>query len=146
MSRSGRAMATLALVAAARAGLMQSSASGQSSARAPRNIFGTYGQTGAGRDSIRISPQANGKIAMSIRLYFSSGHTCRLERNGEWREDHVAVIAEGLNANHPCMLNAFFDNGRILLKDEGLQCAPVYCGTRGKLDNVGLPKINVNRK
>jgi hypothetical protein len=40
-------------------------------------------------------------------------------------------------------LNVFFDKGRVRLRDEGYRCAPVYCGTRGKLDDVSLPKSGV---
>jgi hypothetical protein len=114
--------------------------------QAPQSIFGTYGQTSAGRDSIQITEKPNGKIGVNIRLYFSSGHTCQLNKDGEWREDHLSVIAEGLDASRPCRLNGFFDKGRILLKDDAYQCTPVYCGTRGKLDNVSLPKMSAKRK
>jgi len=109
-------------------------------------IFGVYGQIAAGQDSIQVSEKANGKIGVALKLYFAVGHTCQLNHDGEWREDHVAVAADGLDANRPCKLNLFFENGRVLLKDDGLQCAPVYCGTRGKLDQVSLPKFNPNRK
>ena len=114
--------------------------------RAPQSIFGIYGQTSAGRDSIRITDKPDGKIGVAIRLYFSGGHTCQLNKDGEWREDHLSVIAEGLDASRPCRLNGFFGNGRILLKDDAYQCAPVYCGTRGKLDNVSLPKMSAKPK
>ena len=112
----------------------------------PRNIFGTYGQPSAGRDSIRVAERSNGKVGVAILLYYTNGHTCRLNRDGDWLDDHVTIVAEGLDASRPCRLSAYFDKGRILLKDEGLQCAPVYCGTRGKLDHVSLPKAGLNRK
>jgi hypothetical protein len=121
-------------------GLGQFPAGSQAPLRPPQSIFGTYGQSSPGRDSVQISAKANSKINVAIRLYFSSGHTCRLNADGEWRDDHVAIVAEGLSAARPCKLNVFFDKGRALLKDEGYQCAPVYCGTRGKLDAVSLPK------
>ena len=127
-------------------GLGPSQTAPQKPAQAPQSIFGTYGQTSAGRDSIRITEKPNGKIGVAIRLYFSGGHTCQLNKAGEWREDHLAVVAEGLDASRPCRLNGFFDKGRILLKDEAYQCAPVYCGTRGKLDNVSLPKMSAKRE
>jgi hypothetical protein len=100
----------------------------------------------AGRDSIQVTEKANGKIGVDLKLYYANGHTCRLKKDGEWQEDHVAVVADGLDRNRSCKLNAFFDKDRVLLKDEGLQCAPVYCGTRGTLDNVSLPKYSPNRK
>jgi hypothetical protein len=111
-----------------------------------KSIFGTYGQLAAGRDSIQITEKVGGKVGMDLKLYYSNGHTCKLNKDGEWHVDHVAVVADGLDQNRPCRLNAFFEKGRILLKDDGLQCAPVYCGTRGTLDNVSLPKLNPNRK
>lgn len=111
-----------------------------------KNIFGVYGEPTPGHDSVRITKKANDWIGVDVRLYYSNGHTCQLKKDGKWSEDHVAVIAEGLAANRPCKLNLFFDNDRVLLKDEGLQCAPVYCGTRGKLDNSNLPKFRADRK
>jgi len=112
----------------------------------PKSIYGIYGQPKVGHDSIQVTEKANAKIGVALKLYYSNGHTCQLNRDGEWREDHVAVVADGLDTSQPCRLSAFFDKGRVLLKDEGLRCAPVYCGTRGKLDNVSLPKLSLNRK
>lgn len=127
------------------AGLASLPAVGQTPAP-PLSIFGIYGQSTPGRDSIRITKKPDGKIGVAVRLYYSSGHTCSLTGDGEWREDRIVVIAEGLEANRSCMLNVFFDKGRIRLKDEGYRCAPVYCGTRGKLDDVSLPKSAVKSK
>jgi hypothetical protein len=110
------------------------------------SIFGVYGRLTAGQDSIRVSEKANGKIGVALKLYYSMGHTCQLHNDGEWRADHVAIVADGLDANRQCKLSLFFKNGRVLLKDEGLQCAPVYCGARGKLDNVSLPKFSPDPK
>ena len=104
------------------------------------SIFGVYGQLTPGRDSVRITRRPNGKIGVAIKLYYASGHTCTLSRDGDWREDHVEMVAEGLDVNQPCKLSAFFERGYVLLKDDGLRCAPVYCGTRGKFDGVSLPK------
>lgn len=112
----------------------------------PKSIFGLYGQRAAGHDSIRLSESGNGKVRVALKLYYSQGHTCQLNQDGEWREDHVAIVADGLDANRQCRLNLFFKNGRVLLKDEGLECAPVYCGTRGTLDNVNLPRFRQHRK
>jgi hypothetical protein len=105
---------------------------------APKRIFGLYGPAGSGRDSIRVIPGSKGQVSVAIKLYYDNGHTCQLDRSGAWTGDHVTVTADGLNPNEPCQLNAYFPQGRILLKDEGLRCAPVYCGTRGKLDAVSL--------
>ena len=114
--------------------------------RPSKRIFGVYGQPTPGHDSIRVGQHANGKISVALKLYYSQGHTCQLNQDGQWREDHVAIVADGLDANRQCKLNLFFENGRVVLKDEGLECAPVYCGARGKLDNVSLPKFSPNRK
>jgi len=114
---------------------------------APVNsIFGIYGQHTPGHDSIQVTEKANGWIGVNIKLYYANGHTCRLNQDGKWSQDHVAIVAEGLDSNRPCRLNLFFENHRVLLKDEGFQCAPVYCGTRGKLDNASLPKFSLGRK
>ena len=111
-----------------------------------KSVFGVYGRPAAGHDSIRVAEKANGRIGVDLKLYYSNGHTCQLNQDGKWSGDHVAVVAEGLDPSRPCKLNLFFENGRVLLKDEGFQCAPVYCGTRGKLDNASLPKFRPNRK
>jgi hypothetical protein len=110
----------------------------QSSSAPVKSVFGTYGQPG--HDSIQVTEKPNGRIGVNLKLYFSNGHTCRLSKDGKWSEDHVAIVADGLDANRSCKLNLFFENRRVLLKDDSLQCAPVYCGTRGKLDGVSLPK------
>ena len=111
-----------------------------------KSVFGVYGQPGAGHDAIRVTEKANGQVAVNLKLYYSNGHTCQLNKAGKWSGDHVAIVAEGLDANAPCRLNLFFENQRVLLKDEGFQCAPVYCGTRGKLDDASLPKFSPDRK
>jgi hypothetical protein len=111
-----------------------------------KSVFGFYGQPSPGHDSIRVTEESNDRIGVNLKLYYSNGHTCQLNLDGKWSEDHLAVIAGGLEASRPCRLNLFFQNRRVLLKDDGLQCAPVYCGTRGKLDNVSLPKFSRNRK
>ncbi len=111
-----------------------------------RSVFGVYGQPAAGHDFVRVTEKANRRIGVSLKLYYANGHTCQLNEEGQWREDHIAIVAEGLNANQPCRLDLFFENHRVLLKDEGLQCAPVYCGTRGKLDDTSLPRFSPRRK
>src|SRR5215472_7023428 len=68
-------------------GLGPSQTAPQKPAQTPQSIFGTYGQTSAVRDSIRITEKPDGKIGVAIRLYFSGGHTCQLNKDGEWRED-----------------------------------------------------------
>ena len=118
----------------------------QATDRPPKSIFGAYGQPTAGHDSIRVSENATDKINVTVKLYYSNGHTCQLNKEGEWSGDHVAIVADGLDTNRPCRLSVFFEKDRVLLKDEGLQCAPVYCGTRGKLDSISLPKFRPNRK
>jgi len=119
---------------------------GQGIAGPMKSVFGFYGRPTSGHDSIRVTEESNGRIGVKLKLYYSNGHTCQMNMDGKWSQDHVAVIGEGLDANRPCRLNLFFENRRVLLKDDGLLCAPVYCGTRGKLDNVSLPKFSPNRK
>lgn len=118
----------------------------QAPARPVNSIFGLYGQTTRGHDSIHVTEKADDRIGVSLKFYFANGHTCQLNKDGKWSQDHVAIVAEGLDANRPCRLNLFFENHRVLLKDEGFQCAPVYCGTRGKLDDASLPKSSPERK
>jgi hypothetical protein len=111
-----------------------------------KTILGLYGQPAAGHDSIRVTENAGGRIGVKLKLYYSNGHTCQLNKDGNWMEDHIAIVTDGLDANHPCKLNLFFESRQVLLKDDGLQCAPVYCGTRGKLDNTRLPKFTRHRQ
>lgn len=107
----------------------------------PKTIFGLYGTAGkAGRDTIRITPGAAGKIALALKLYYANGHTCTMEKEGEWHGDRLVIVAEGLTESEPCKLEAGFPPGRIVLKDESQRCARVYCGSRGKLDAVSLPR------
>ena|SRR2546421_5060414 len=112
----------------------------------PKTIFGLYGPPGkAGRDTIRVTPAARGKAALALKLYYANGHTCALNKEGEWRDDRLLIVADGLTENEPCRLEASFSQGRILLKDDGQRCARVYCGTRGKLDGVSLPKSSSHK-
>lgn len=115
-------------------------------AKPPASIFGIYGLVRAGHDSIQVTEKSNSRIGVNLKLYFSSGHTCQLNQDGEWSGGHVAVVAEGLDVNRPCRLDLFFENSRVRLEDEGSHCAPVYCGTRGKLDGASLTKSSPNRK
>jgi hypothetical protein len=105
----------------------------------PKTIFALYK---AGRDTIRVTPGADGKVALALKLHYANGHTCALDKEGEWQGDHLVVVAEGITENEPCKLEASFPSGRIVLKDEGQRCARVYCGTRGKLDAVSVPKTS----
>jgi hypothetical protein len=118
----------------------------QRTTQPPETIFGVYGQSSPGRNSIRVIKRANGRIGLAVKLYYSYGHTCQLEADGEWRDAHLVVMAEGLNPVQSCSLNAYFSRNRISLKDQGLRCTPVYCGTRGKLDDVSLSKSSADRK
>jgi hypothetical protein len=111
-----------------------------------KSVFGIYGQPTPGHDFVRITEKANDRIGVSLKLYYSNGHTCQLNHDGRWSEDHVSIVTEGLDANQPCRLDLFFENHHVVFKDQGLRCAPVYCGTRGKLDDTSLPKLSPNRK
>ena len=93
-------------------------------------IFATY--SASGRGSIRVSPAPEGKVHIALRLIFAAGPTCKLTKAGCWQTDLIEITAQGLEADQPCKLEASFPKGAILLKDVGLRCAPVYCGTRGK--------------
>lgn len=110
-----------------------------------KSVFGIYGQPTSGHDSIRITEKSGGRIGVNLKLYYSNGHTCQMNMDGKWNQEHVEVIADGLDANRPCKLNVFFEDRRVVLKDDGFECTPVYCGTRGKLDSVSLPKLNSKR-
>ena len=119
---------------------------GEADGRPPKSILAVYGHPTAGHDNIRVSEGTDGKIRVTLKLYYANGHTCYLNKDGEWHEDRLTVVADSLDPSHPCRLSLYFDKSGVLLKDEGLQCAPVYCGTRGKLDDVSLPKMQSNRK
>lgn len=115
-----------------------------SSGAAPKSIFGTY-SANAQHDFIRVSPAQNNKINVTLKLHYANGHTCQLEKQGEWKEDRVLVVTDSLNPNEPCKLEASFAKGHVTLKDEGQRCAQLYCGTRGKLDDVTLPRKNTHK-
>ena len=129
-------------------------AQSQEPAVPPKSIFGVYGSSGrgrarAGRDSIRImstriksslTSQPDAQVNFTLKLYYANGHTCQLDKDASWESDRLVVMAEGLEPNQPCRLEAYFTPGRIRLSDEGQRCAQVYCGTRGKLDGVVFSK------
>jgi hypothetical protein len=103
----------------------------------PANIFTSYGVR---PDYVRVTRGNSGRIRVGLRLHFSHGQTCSLNREGDWRGDHVSIAAEGIEPSRPCELKLSFPGGRVLLADEGQRCAQVFCGTRGKLDGVRLPR------
>lgn len=111
----------------------------------PKTIFGVYGDADRsrarlGRNSVRISRRSEGKIGVALKLYYANGHTCQLDKEGEWKDGYLLVVADGLSPNEACQLEGSFSQGRIRLTDEAGRCARVYCGTRGKLDGVVLRK------
>jgi hypothetical protein len=112
----------------------------------PKTIFGVYGQAKGGNDSVRVTRKPNGKIGVTVKLYYGHGHTCHLNQDGDWQADHIAVQAEGLDRTKPCSLSLYFNNGRVLLKDPNSLCAAVYCGARGKFDQVSLPRTSSRHK
>jgi len=116
----------------------------RSSGAPPKSIFGLYA-TAAQHDFIRITPANDNKINLTLKLHYANGHTCQLEKEGDWKSDHVLIVTDGLNENEPCKLEASFANGHVTLKDEGQRCAQLYCGTRGKLDAVTLPRKNTHK-
>jgi Fe2+ transport system protein FeoA len=109
------------------------------SAAAPASIFGTYSKPGA-PDSIELKSAAEGKVGIAIRLVYAAGQSCQLEEMGVWKDHKVVVKAGGLTENEPCVLELTFQGGQVRLKDAGLRCSKVFCGTRGTLDEVSLPK------
>lgn len=112
---------------------------------APRAIFGVYAHAGQ-HDYIRVMPAAGeGKVEIALKLYYANGHVCQLEKAGDWQRDRVLIVTEGLVENEPCRLEASFVKGGVVLKDEGQRCARLYCGTRGKLDGVTVPKRNTHK-
>jgi hypothetical protein len=145
MHRSSRAL-RLGIAGCVMSFLISMPAFSQAPARPVNSIFGLYGKPTPGHDFIHVTEKADEWIGVNLKLYYANGHTCQLNKDGKWSQDHVAIVADGLDVSRPCRLNLFFENHRVLLKDEGFQCAPVYCGTRGKLDNASLPKFSPDRK
>jgi hypothetical protein len=108
-------------------------------AAAPAGIFGTYSKPGA-PDSIELKSSAAGKVGVAIRLVYAAGQSCQLEEMGVWKDHKVIVKAGGLTEDEPCVLELTFHGARVRLTDAGLRCSKVFCGTRGTLDAVSLPK------
>src|SRR5258708_32303486 len=75
----------------------------------PKAIYGVYAASGkaAGRDSIRVTPKSGGKAGLALKLYYANGHTCQMEKEGEWQGNHLLIAAEGLRENEPCVLQVF---------------------------------------
>ena len=44
---------------------------------------------------------AHGKAAFNLKLYYANGHTCALNKEGKWRDDHLLIAADGLTENEP---------------------------------------------
>lgn len=109
------------------------------SAAAPASIFGTYSRPGT-PDSIEVKSAPAGKVGVAIRLVYAAGQSCQLEETGVWKDHKVIVQAQGLVENEPCVLELTFHGAQVRLKDAGLRCSKVFCGTRGTLDAVRLPR------
>jgi len=110
------------------------------SAAAPAGIFGTYSKPGA-PDRIELKSAAAGTVGVAIRLVYPAGQSCQLEKTGVWTGHKVIVKAGGIDENQPCVLELTFQGAQVRLKDAGLRCSRVFCGTRGTLDEVSLPKL-----
>ena len=108
-------------------------------AGAPSSVFGTYAKPGAA-DRIELKPAAPGKVGVTIRLVYDAGQSCQLAETGVWKDNKVVVEAGGLTDDEPCVLEMTFHGRQVRLKDAGLRCSKVFCGTRGTLDEVSLPK------
>ena len=109
------------------------------SAAAPASIFGTYSKPGT-PDSIELKSAAAGKVDVAIRLVYAAGQSCQLEQTGIWTDHKLIVKADGLTEDEPCVLELTFHGAQVRLKDAGLRCSKIFCGTRGTLDEVSLPK------
>ncbi|HUQ90276.1 MAG TPA: hypothetical protein VM120_01265 [Bryobacteraceae bacterium] len=108
-------------------------------AEVPKTIFGTYRKAGAA-DTLRISRKSGHRIDVNLRLIYAAGHSCNLRENAVWREDRLVVQSEGVRSGEGCLLEMTFDKGEVRLKDEGLRCSKLYCGSRGTLHNAKLAK------
>ena len=109
------------------------------SAAAPASIFGTYSKPGV-PDSIELKSAAAGQVGVAIRLVYAAGQSCQLEQVGVWQDHKLIIKADGLTEDEPCVLELTFRGRQVRLKDAGLRCSKVFCGTRGTLDEVSLPK------
>jgi hypothetical protein len=89
----------------------------------PQVIFGVYGSPRSGQDAIRVTRKGNGKVGLTLKLYYANGHTCQLNKDGEWHSDHdsgrwiAGYISDLLNA-HKLSNGIDFDTAESLLSQE----------------------------
>ena len=123
------AVALVAALAVVRAG--ESEAASQRSAS-------EYGK-GTG-DSVRVVPLKSGDVRVELRLTYAGGHSCSAREIGRVSGAGIEVVADSLDESHPCHLFLQPTDSEVRLKDPGGYCAAVFCGTRGTLDGVRLPR------
>jgi hypothetical protein len=116
-------------------------------AEAPVAIFGKYVRTCPAQkpcrptaDSLQLTTKSENRVGVAIRLIYAAGHSCQIEGIGSWKDDRVAIEAEGLEDNKPCRLEIAFQAGIATIRDVGRRCTPVYCGTRGTFQGVTFQK------
>lgn len=101
----------------------------------PPAIYGTYRKPG---DTLKIF-RKDGKTVISVHLSYANGHSCNLDGTGEWKDSKLLITAEG-TSREECRLELSFEGGAVVFKDPDFGCTRYYCGTRGTLEPVRLPK------
>jgi hypothetical protein len=116
-------------------------------AEAPVSIFGKYAKACPSpkpcrptADSLQLTRKSDDKVGVAIRLIYAAGHSCQIDGVGVWKDNKVAIEAEGLEDNKPCRLEISLQGGTATLRDVGMRCTPVYCGTRGTFQGVTFQK------
>lgn len=119
----------------------------------PSSVFGEYhgagcpskGQPGSclptgASDRIRILPGEGADALVNVKIVFEKGHSCTLEGEATWVEDHFTLRADGLDPAKPCQLELRLSDSELKLNDAGARCREVYCGTRGAFDGARFKK------
>jgi len=86
-------------------------------------------------DRIDIKPSKDADARVNIRMIFDVGHTCNLDEDMFWSGDHLLFAKEHIDhPGEPYLLQLWFKDGTLTMKDIGGRTRRTYCGTRGTLD------------
>jgi hypothetical protein len=112
----------------------------------PQSIFGVYanrtvvcfsGETpceGPVLDYAMVIPTADKQARVDVDLNYSNGHSCHFEAGASWEDNGLTAIGDS-----DCKLRFRFNRNKLTIEDPDGNCRS-YCGARGTLNDVTLPK------
>ena len=88
-------------------------------------------------DCLSVSMLGSGSVEFELALYFDMDHSRELSGEAQPKTNGSLVYTGGKATDDEGFRLSIVTRGdTITLKDEGLNCSPVWCGERGTLDGA----------